>query len=446
MRKKDKKPEEINVNETEKELQQVATTSETTEDVLEEIEPSSETETDEKSEQTEKDTKNVEYVKKNKFARWIIFVVILALIIAAVVGMLNYSPLSTGEEAIEEEWMTPEYIRDKTMNILICGITEDLEYSEKGEPPNTDLIMVANFDIEANKATILQIPRDTYVGDIVYYRKINSIYPWGLLDESGQPTGETGIAPLVETINDQFQLPIDNYVVVSMEGFRQAIDMMGGVEVTIDQAITLGDAESGVKIELEPGTHTFNGEMSDLFVRSRYYYTDADIGRMNVQRYFMAGLLNKLLNMPTSELITLVNGIFPFIETDLSISEVISLAMMGKELPTDAVTVISTPGEHVTDYGRYGDDIWTIHKAALADMLNEYMRPYSDDVPETELGAIEVQNLYDEFDNDISSLDSYENETPPPEPEAEQPTGEESPVTDGEQPTTETDQTTNTEG
>ncbi len=438
MRKKDKKPEQV---EETKKIDQLET--EDTEPEKKEVAETvaeSESETETKTEEAK-----VEYKKKNKLARYIIILVILALIGASVVGVMNYSPLSSGEEAIEEEWRTPEYIRDKTMNILICGVTEDLEYSEKGEPPNTDLIMIANFDIEASKAAILQIPRDTYVGDIVYYRKINSIYPWGLLDESGQPTGETGIKPLVETVNDQFKLPIDNYIVVSMEGFRTAIDMMGGIDVTIDQALTLGDAESGVKIDLEPGTHTFNGEMSDLFVRSRYYYVNADIERMNVQRYFIAGLLNKLTTMPMSELISLVNAIFPFIETDLAISEIISLAVSAQQLTTDSVSVLTTPGEHVSDYGRYGDDIWTIHRAPMADLLNEYMRPYSEDVPETELGVLEVQNLYGELDGNISSLDQYENTEPAPEPTTE-PTPEVAAEPTPDPSTTETEPVQNAEG
>lgn len=345
---------------------------------------------DNKSEKTPK--------RKNKKARLIVALVSVALVVALVFALLGMRIGGAGD-ILSDEWKTPSYLRSKTMTILICGADIDEEREGNEEATSTDVIIVANMDLENNTATLLQIPRDTYVGeDLVVTGKINALYNWGYKDEEN---GTKGIAALAETIYDQFKLPIDNYVLISMEGFRKAVDMLGGIEVTIDTQMDFGDG-----IVLEPGTHTLNGEMADLFVRYRGY-ARADIERINVQRYFMAALMNKLMETSTSELVSLASAIYPYLETDLTVQEILQLVLEVKEFTSDSITTVRVPGEPVPAYGIYGLDVFTMHKKALADMLNEYMRPYTDDVPETELNVIEIQNTTDILDDTGATLDEY---------------------------------------
>ena len=343
---------------------------------------------------------------KNKKARLIVALLIVALLVATVLTVLNLRLFSDGT-SIDNDWKTPSYLRDKTMNILVCGVDYDVN-DEGHQETMTDVIMVVNLDMEADKATILQIPRDTYVGeDLVFTGKINALYNWGYLDE---PAGAGGIGQLIETINDQFKLPIDHYVTISMEGFRKAVDMLGGVDVTIEKEMTINvkDKDENIidTIVLEPGTHTLSGELADHFVRNRDY-TQADIERVNVQRYFLAALMNKATALSTSELVSLANAIYPYLETDFSIQELISLAMEAKNLSGDSVTAVRIPVEYIEKYGKWGLDVLTVHRADLADMLNEYMRPYSDPVPETDLEVIEIQNKDDSLNTEGESLGEY---------------------------------------
>lgn len=358
---------------------------------------------------------------KNKKARIILLLVALALVAAIVVVMLNLAPLSAGE-AISSNWNTPKYLRDKTMTVLVCGIGVDEKYLKEGEDSNTDVIMVCNFDLENKTASILQIPRDTYVGRIVEYGKINSLYAYGLNDGSGTPSEKAGIGALAEVINDQMKLPIDNYVTITMDGFVKAVDMLGGVEVTLTEPITLGDAAEGEIVTLEAGTHLLDGDTAKLFVRSRELLkaddadlSGSDIARSESQRFFMAALMQKVFDTPTTQLISLCNDIYPYVETDLSVSEIISLALMGKDLSLDKVQMVRAPGEAL-DYTVLHQgknmkvNVFTVHRAELADLLNEYMRPYTDDVPEAELGVVELQNTKQQFDSGEASLGAYEGE------------------------------------
>ncbi|MGI5889099.1 MAG: LCP family protein, partial [Oscillospiraceae bacterium] len=215
--------------------------------------------------------------------------------------------------------------------------------------------------------------------------------------------GITGINALASVINTQMKLPIDNYVMITMEGFKEAVDAMGGVEVTIDETITFSEEDI-----MEPGTYLLNGDRAELFVRWRGY-SDADIGRMNVQRYFISGLIKKLDSLTTVEMISLVRSLYKYVESDLTVDEMITLASNVKSMSTSDMTLLRVPGEGVNGYGSMQLSVYSVHAEELADLLNTYMRPYSDPVPASELEVVEIQNTSSTWDDpNVATLDEYE--------------------------------------
>ena len=338
--------------------------------------------------------------KKHTLRNVIIILLIAALLIGGGVTIFMKSRIMSNSEAeLEDEWDTPEYLKSKQLNILVCGIDWDENRTNK----LTDVIILCNIDLEQGKINMMQIPRDTYVGDIVYTGKINALYNWGIDDEEGNPTGVVGIKALASVIHEQLQIPIDNYVMITMEGFRTAVDTLGGVEVTIDEPIQF--AEDNI---MEPGTYTLDGVQADLFVRFRGY-DDADVGRMSTQRRFLAGLAKKLQETSSVELISLARNLYQYLETDLSVDEMISLANSVKGISMENMTMLRVPGEGVRGYGKMRLDVFSVHANEFAELLNQYMRPYSDPVPVTELGLIEIQHTSEEWDDpDVDTLGSYD--------------------------------------
>ena len=355
--------------------------------------------------------------KKNWVLRIIVLIIVAAIIAAAVMIIKNFRPAAADDNyTVPDEFKTPDYLRSKVMNILVCGVDTDPDYEGRVNAM-TDVIIVAQIDLENNSATLFQIPRDTYIGyGEVYTGKINALYNWGhetsAKHEASKPAG---INYLVEAINNDFALTIDNYVMVSMDGFCAAVDTLGGVDVTLNDTMTFNikDLDSNVidTLVLEPGTHTLDGVTAELFVRYRDY-DNADIDRLNVQRFFMAALMNKLLNTSTKDLAKLVMACFEYLETDLTLNEMIQLANEAKQLSTDRINTVTVPGEGVRNYVYEGtllknQWVYTAHKEVLAELLNEYMRPYTDDVPASQLGIPEIQNTSTELDVGASTLDNY---------------------------------------
>ncbi len=334
-----------------------------------------------------------EKTKKNTVVRLLVVLAVFALIGVGVFTLLHTKPASSGDE-IDERLQTPKYLRDQTMTILVAGI----DYEEGRTVANTDVIMVVNIDLKNSKMNALQIPRDTYVGEqLVKYGKINGLYNWGLKDGDGT----TGISVLASVICDQMKLTIDNYVCVDMDVFPTLVDMLGGVEVTLDEDITLTEGTV-----LEAGTHLLDGATSENFVRNRDFAL-ADITRLKMQRYFFGGLLNKLFNTSKMELLSLITACYDYIDTDFTVQEILQLALTAQKFSAADFQIVRAPGEPVFRYGIYGLDVWTLHKEKLANILNEHMRPYTDDVLPEDLGVIELQHTTDILDDEVSNMDDY---------------------------------------
>lgn len=321
--------------------------------------------------------------KKNKIILWVsISLIIVSVVVISIVLFLNWRPFQDPDSygQINSEITTPHNIKQKSVNFLIAGIDE----AEQRDTKLTDVIMLVNIDIQSKNINILQIPRDTYI-DVSNSPtgKINAIYNSGI--------NKKGIDGLSSTIFDQFSLNIDHYVTVTMDGFRQIIDSIGGVYMDVPTTFTLDG------ITINAGPQLLNGELAETFVRVRSIYDDADIGRVMAQRLFLASLSDKLFSLSTSDLIKLVPDISKYISTDLSIGEMLDYAKLSSDFSLDKIQIHLIPGEATVTSN--GQSVYTVHKLEFANMLNSYFRPYSDAVPADSLKVVELQKTVDIYNN-----------------------------------------------
>ena len=112
------------------------------------------------------------------------------------------------------------------LNLLVVGVSDDPD--ERESTRLTDTIMVVSVNIEDQKVNILQIPRDTYVGEETSTHKINAIYA-----QNPDHLGLRWFGRPEPMIYDQFQVTIDHYVTIQMDGFRDMINAIGGVTMDV---------------------------------------------------------------------------------------------------------------------------------------------------------------------------------------------------------------------
>ena len=113
----------------------------------------------------------------------------------------------------------------------------------------TDTMMVAHVDLEKKKVVLISIPRDIWVKvptkSEPFYSKINAVYQMGLypedypdLDTRFITSSENPSGIVKKVVSDVTGLKIDYYVAVDFQGFVNAIDTLGGIEINVDKSFT----------------------------------------------------------------------------------------------------------------------------------------------------------------------------------------------------------------
>ncbi len=224
--------------------------------------------------------------------------ILLSLLLLAVVGVFGVIGLllwtdSKIDKLPEEDLTSLEPVEAGVRNILVVGtdsregLPDDFE-GKFGEfsGSRTDVIMVAH--VENGRAQLLSLPRDLKV-DIPGHgtNKINAAYVFG------------GPDLLVQTIQDNLDIPINNYVEIDFFGFANVVDAMGGVTLTFDNPAR--DLKSG--LDVPAGTLTLNGAQALAYARSRSYQelqggewvsvNGSDIGRTGRQQELLLTMFSQ---------------------------------------------------------------------------------------------------------------------------------------------------------
>lgn len=236
---------------------------------------------------------------------------------------------------------------NRPQTILLIGV----DRRQANEPSRSDTIILAVLDPQKPGVDLLSIPRDTRVKIPGHgYDKINAAHAYG------------GPELLMDTINDFLGTHVDKYVEVDFQGFARIIDILGGVDIDVDKRMYY--PEEG--INLRPGFQHLNGHDALGYVRYRFD-PEGDITRIGRQQKFLKALVDQTLKLGTIPKIPkLINEISKEVTTNLSIKEMLSLALSMKDLNGSAVNAHTLPGE-----GRYvnGISYFLVDQAKLAETL-----------------------------------------------------------------------------
>ena len=296
----------------------------------------------------------------------------------------SYELNSNAGEIDDKRDFTNDQIIEGQFTVLCLGFDETRS--------NSDVIMLFHFDIINDKINILQIPRDSFVPDFTNSEtgKINSVYTLG--DENLIP-----IQRVVDAVRDTFGIPIDRYITTGCDDIVDMVDIIGGIPINLPEQVIY----SYDKV-LYPGEQVLNGEQAELFVRARKGYNEGDIGRVKAQRIFLAAAMEKALDLGPIQLTKFLTEVYNkgYIGTDLTLQEMSILSDFGSSIDLDDVTVHMVPGE-ATYYGDYYS-VWSIHKNATIDVINEYFRPYQ---PELSYDSLSITEL---IESDYYNTDIYD--------------------------------------
>lgn len=216
------------------------------------------------------------------------------------------------EEAQINENVIKKEEESKVINIAIFGVDKN------GNQTNgrSDAMKVVSLDFENNKAKITSIQRDTLIyipGVKQDYEKLNHAYVYGGADLA------------MQTINYNFDLDLTRYVTFDFEGVLSVINNIGGIELEIkDYEVPYISNIS------KSGYQHLTGEQALAYMRIRY--ADSDYVRMNRQTNVMKAMFSKISSLSYGELLSLLNESLPYVETNLSKEDILSLGMQALKI------------------------------------------------------------------------------------------------------------------
>jgi len=217
-------------------------------------------------------------------------------------------------------------------NFLILGKGGEIHET----PDLTDTLIFVSISKKPPAITLISLPRDIWITEL--RAKLNSAYFWGKQKEKGG--GLILAKSMVEKIVGQ---PVHYGVVIDFSGFKELIDVLGGIEVEIERSfvdekfplpgkendLCQGDPEYKCRyetIEFKKGLEVMDGERALKFVRSRNAEGEegTDLARAARQEKVVAALKDKLLSSKTLFSLKKLKGIRKLIaeavETDIDVN------------------------------------------------------------------------------------------------------------------------------
>lgn len=270
--------------------------------------------------------------KKNGKIRKVIKVILLLLLVALIIYACyfayhyhqhttnmegkNYDPLSATALGID-----PEKLKTiGRINLLILG--------ESGIGDGyklTDSIMVASYNPQTQQASLLSIPRDTYVGkrnkdtatpNYLASYKMNAVY------RNGENIPET-----IECVSNLTGIELENYILIDTDAIIEIVDAIGGVKFNVPIDMDYDDLNQDLHIHLKAGEQIIDGAKAEQLLRFRHNqdgtsypveYGDNDIGRMRTQREFITETAKQLLKIENvTKVVNLLDIVFSNIQTNL---------------------------------------------------------------------------------------------------------------------------------
>jgi LCP family protein required for cell wall assembly len=221
------------------------------------------------------------------------------------------------------------------VNILLVGLDQRWEVQHRAF--RTDTMMIASLHSDTNEAMLFSIPRDLYVEVPAHGKqRINIAHVLG--ETQGYPGG--GPALLMDTIQQDFGIPLQGYVMINFQGFREVVDLLGGVDIYVDKEIwdnSYPDDRGGeITIHIPAGQQHMDSETLLIYCRTRHGSDDFD--RMARQQKAIVALAKKALSLQMlPRLPELLQALSDTFYTDLSPATIIRLAEMASRVDPDSI-------------------------------------------------------------------------------------------------------------
>lgn len=315
--------------------------------------------------------------RRIRFFRVLFLLTLLGLILSAVLFLGFTVYRWAGHFYQEYQTMYQEYTERKDArqgsidpkfegytNILILGLDEGVDTVSYGEQ-NADTILVMSLENNTGRLRFITIPRDTWVtvpgeGE----GRIGTLYKDG------------GASFLVRQVSTLLGISIHQYITIDMRTFAELIDLLGGIDLYVEEDMNYDDPASDLSIHLKKGYQHMDGDTAQKYLRYRGSEL-GDVGRVQRQQRFIKALYEKVLQLSTVPKLPAIADVFQHrMETSAEIFDSAHLANVLRRLSSEEPVTVMLPG----NYAANDDSIWVPNPTEIEERIRELF-------PDTEIMA-----------------------------------------------------------
>lgn len=237
----------------------------------------------------------------------------------------------------EEETKSSGKNVTEPFTILLMGIDSTDEVLTKNAVANGDSLILITFNPKTLNATMLSIPRDSYV----------PIACWPGKDENKiTHAAAYGNDCMINTIEDFFDVDIDYYAKINFKGLVNLVNALGGIDVEVPQDLCTDDSSRGQQVCIKEGFQHLDGEGALVLSRNRKQLVNGDFGRGQNQQLVIQAMLTKIKDLKSVKQFTSVmNTVANSIDTNLTTKQILSFYSIAKDilktLSTDKSNIIN---------------------------------------------------------------------------------------------------------
>ena len=325
--------------------------------------------------------------KKRKKAKMITFAIeaVILIVLLVVLYVLNrtelLSKVTYDDEVVQDSVneLTEETLEvmEEYTNIALFGL-DTRQAGSLGKGNRSDTIMVASINNDTKDVKIVSIYRDSYLNLANdKYRKCNEAYSVG------------GPEQAVAMLNMNLDLKIDHYMSVDFLAVSEVVDLLGGIEIDVDEYeiehlnnYTVETSKvTGKKTQklTKTGLQTLDGVQATSYCRIRYTAGD-DFKRTERQREVLETIAKKAKTMSVSQLDEIVKKVFPMCATNMTVDQLLAIAADG--LSYNIVGTSGFPFDVVTDsVGSAGSCVVPVDMEKNVKQLHTYLFDATDYQP-----------------------------------------------------------------
>ena len=306
--------------------------------------------------------------RRIKFFRLVFMVLLFSLVVSAAL-FVGINVYNIGSHFVNEFQMmyngyndrktarqgNPNPRFDGYTNILILGIDEGAAEGEESQT-HADTILVLSFSNESGRSRIISIPRNTWVtlgNSGVGAGRIGNMYQVG------------GANMMVRQVSQLLGISIHQYIIIDMRTFADLINVLGGLDIYVEEDMNYDDPESGLSIHLQQGYQHLDGDEAQKYLRFKGEKL-GDVGRVHRQQKFIKALYEKVLQLETIPKLPAIADIFQHrMETSAELFDSAHLANVLRKMSSDPPTTTMLPGTEDND------GVWEPNYAQIDAKINE---------------------------------------------------------------------------